>query len=168
MAAKTRRAPRTRTHLAALKSKLARKGISTDGLIVALEREYPEVLRAEAADIMRIGLVELANETFKLRTVAKNNAQLEMFAEYGTGSDIVLRVTDKNGRVTKICKAVDAIQLAEGDRHVAEHTRPRRQRVPKSVTELARLLKDVRRYGESETSTIGECWKAKQQVSKKS
>jgi hypothetical protein len=168
MSTKTRRAPRTRTHMAALKTRLARKGVSTDGLIAALEREHPEVLRAETRDIMRIGLVELANETFKLRSVAKNSAQLEMFAEYATGETVMLRVIDKKGRVSKVCKAVDAIGLAEGDRHVAEHTKPRRQKVPKSVTELARLLNDVRRYGESDASTIGECWKAKQQASKKS
>jgi hypothetical protein len=168
MGEKTRRAPRTRTFLAAIKSKHGRKGISTDELIAALEREHPEAVRAEVADIIRIGLVKLANETFALHSVAGNNStQLEMFAEYGTGSSVILRVTDKKGRKIKICKDTDAVQIREADQYVAERTKPRVRKPPKEVTELARLVNDIRKFGESDASTIGECWKAKYASRKK-
>jgi hypothetical protein len=90
-----------------------------------------------------------------------------MFAEYDTGPTVNLRDTDKNGRVTKVCKAVDSLQIAEADRHIREQTKPRRQRQSKETVELARLVGDVRKFGVSETSTIGECWKAKQASKKK-
>jgi hypothetical protein len=168
MTERKRRAPRTRTFLAAIKSRLARKGVSTDELLAALEQEHPEAIRAEAADIMRIGLVKLANETFALHSVAgSKSAQLEMFAEYDTGPTVTLRVIDKKGRVHKICKATDALEIGEAKRHIAEQTKPRPRKPPKEVVELARLVGDVEKFGVSETSTIRECWKAKQASKKK-
>jgi ribosomal protein L7/L12 len=168
MTEKMRRAPRTRTFLAAIKSKLARKGVRTDELIAALKREHPEIVRMELQDLADIGLVKLANETFALHSVAgKNSTQLEMFAEYGTGPDVILRVIDKKGRVTKVCRATDSLGLGEADRHIAEQMKPRPRKPSKEVTELARLVNDVRKFGESDASTIGESWRAKQASNKK-
>jgi hypothetical protein len=83
-----------------------------------------------------------------------------MFAEYNTGPMITLRKQDAKGRVQRIHKAVDALTLGEARQHVLENTRSRPRR-SKAVTELARLVDDVRAYGKSDSSTLGECWAAK-------
>ncbi len=160
MAERKRRAPRTRNFLAAIKGKIARKGASSEDIIAALYRDHPEAIRAETADILHIGLIKLANDTCSLKSGPATSAQIEMFAEYGTGPMITLRVTDAKGRVSRIHKAVDALKLTEADRHIEEHTKPR-PRQSKEIVELARLVGDVRKFGKSDSSTIGECYVAK-------
>jgi len=129
-------------------------------LIKILYRDHPEAIRAEAADILHIGLIRLANDTFSLRSGPATSAQLELFSEYGTGKTVALRVTDATGRVIRIHKAVDALTLLEADRHIAQETKPPRPRQSKETIELARLVADVRKYGKSGSSTIGVCWTA--------
>jgi hypothetical protein len=162
------RASRTRTLLAAIKSKHARKGISTEGMIAILERDHPEAVRAEFDDIKHVGLMKLANDACALHSVAKNSAQLDLFKEYGTGTTVMLRVIDKDGRARRVCRETDSLQIAEADRHLAEEqAKPRRpKRLSKENAELARMVGDVRKFGKSESSTIRECWKAKQASSR--
>jgi hypothetical protein len=81
----------------------------------------------------------------------------------------MLRVTDKNGRVRKVCRAVDSLEIREVDRHLVEQAKPRRpkqSKQSKADAELARMVGDVRKFGKSDSSTIRECWKAKQASSR--
>jgi len=157
MAERKRRAPRTRNFLAAIKGKVARKGASSEEIIAALHRDHPEAIRAETDDILHIGLIKLANDICNLKSGPATSTQLEMFAEYGTGPMITLRVTDAKGRVRRVHKAVDALTKPEARQHIAEHTKPR-PRQSKEITELARLVDDMDKYGEADW-TLGQCWK---------
>jgi hypothetical protein len=161
MAARKRRAPQVRNYLAMIKGKVARKGATSDEIVAILTKDHSNAIRAETADILHIGLIKLANDVCSLRTgAAKNSTQLEMFAEYGTGPMVTLRIQDAKGRVRRVHKSVDALTLAEARKHVIEHTK-QRPKLPKEITELARLVDDVAKYGKSDASSLSECWQAK-------
>lgn len=81
-----------------------------------------------------------------------------MFAEYGTGPMVTLRVVDTKGRAKRLHKAVDALTKPEARQHIAEHTKPK-PRQSKEIAELARLVDDMDKYGEADW-TLGQCWKA--------
>ena len=158
MATQKRRAPRTRNFLAAIKSKVARKGASSEEIVSALLREHPEAVRAETDDLVHYALIKLANEACSLKSGPSNNLQLEMFSEYATPRMILLRVEDAKGRVSRVHKAVDSLTKVEARQYVEDHTKPRPKLSPK-VVELARLVSDMEKYGE-DFWTLGQCWKA--------
>ncbi|MFZ1008884.1 MAG: hypothetical protein WAN65_18740 [Candidatus Sulfotelmatobacter sp.] len=159
MAERKRRAPQVRNHLAAIKSKVARKGASSEEIVAILTRDHPNAIRTETADILHIGLIKLANDICSLRSGPATTAQLEMFAEYGTGRMVNLRVPDSKGRVQRIHKMVDALTKPEARNHIAENTKPARPRQSKQIAELVRLVDDMDKYGEADW-TLGQCWKA--------
>ena len=159
MAGRKPRAPQTRNRLAAIKNKIARKGATSEEIVAILLKEHPEVVKAEAIDIQHFGLIKLANEVCRLKSASPSSLQIEMFAEYGTGPIITLRVTDEKGAVRLVHKAVDALTKQETRYHIAEHSNPRPKR-SKQIQELARLLHDLDKYGE-EDWTLERCWKKK-------
>jgi hypothetical protein len=160
MAGRKKLAPQVCSLLVVIKGKVARKGATSEEIVAALRRDHPEAIKAETADILHIGLIQLANQTCRLRSGGATSAQLEMFAEYGVPKMITLRIEDSKGRVRKVHKALGALTLAEARQHVSEHTKPR-PRASEEVKELARLVDDVQGFGETELSTIDECWAKK-------
>lgn len=159
MAERKRRAPQVRNYLAAIKSKVARKGASSEEIVAILMRDHPNAIRTETTDILHIGLIKLANDICSLRSGPATSTQFEMFAEYGTGRMVNLRVMDSKGRVRRIHKMVDALTKPEARRHIDENTKPARPRQSKEIAELARLVDDMDKYGEADW-TLGQCWKA--------
>jgi hypothetical protein len=114
-----------------IKGKVAHKGATSDEIVAALHRDHPEAIKAETADILHIGLIQLANQVCRLRSGGSTSVQLEMFAEYGVPKMITLRLEDAKGRVRKVHKAVGALTLAEARQHVSEQPRPvRPMRMP--------------------------------------
>jgi hypothetical protein len=149
--------------LAVIKGNVAREGATSEEIIAILRKDHSETIEAEAADILHIGLIKLVNQVCRLRSGGSTSAQLEMFAEYGVPPMIALRVENAKGSVRMVHKAVGALTLAEAQRYVNEHTRPR-PRASEEVKELARLIDDVQSFG-TERSTIDECWaKAKKRA----
>jgi hypothetical protein len=158
MAGKKKLAPQVCSLLAAIKGKVAHKGATSEDIITTLRKDHPDAIKIETADILHIGLIQLANQVCRLRSGGATSAQLEMFAEYGVPKMITLRIDDGKG-VRKVHKAVGALTIAEARQHVSEHTKPR-PRSSEEVKELARLIDDVKTFG-TERSTIDECWAKK-------
>lgn len=161
MADRKRRAPQVRNHLAAIKNKVARKGASSEEIVAILQKDHPNAIRAEVADLVHIALIKLTNDTCSLRSGPATTAQLELFAEYRTDKMITLREVNAKGRVRRVHKAVDALEWITVREHVDEHTKPKPRQTP-AIRELARLVDDMGKYKKSDHSTIGECWAIKQ------
>lgn len=160
MAGKKKLAPQVCSLLGVIKGKVAHKGATSEEIVAALRKSHPGAIEAEKADILHIGLIQLANQVCRLRGGGSSSAQLEMFAEYGVEKMITLRTEDAKGRVRKVHKAVGSLTLAEARQHVSEHTKPR-PRISEQVKELARLIDDIQEFKESELSTIDYCWAKK-------
>jgi hypothetical protein len=88
-----------------------------------------------------------------------------MFVEYDLPKMVVLTVKDAKSRTKKVHKAVGALQIVEAREYVTEHNPKGRSHHDTQVMELARLVDDVAEYGESDKSTIDECWVASQAAS---
>src|ERR1700719_3949565 len=99
MAGKKKLAPQVCSLLAVIKGKVARKGATSEEIVAILRKDHAEAIKAETADILHIGLIQLASQVCRLRSGGATSAQLEMFAEYGVPKMITLRVEDDKGRV---------------------------------------------------------------------
>ena len=160
MGGKKKLAPQVCSLLAAIKGKVAHKGATTEEIVAALHKNHPEAIQAESADILHIGLTQLANQVCRLRSGGTSSLQLEMFAEYAVPKMVTLRTEDSKGRLRMVHKAVGALTLEEARRHISENTKPR-PRMSEELKELARLVDDVQEYRKTELSTIDECWARK-------
>jgi hypothetical protein len=150
-----------RNFLAAIKIKIARKGASSEEIVAILRRDHPNAIRLETADLIHIALIKLANDTCSLKSGPASTAQLELFAEYATDKMITLRTVDGKGRIKRVHKAVDSLELVEARQYIEERTKPKPRQAPE-IRELARLVDDMDKYKKSDHSTIGECWAIKQ------
>jgi hypothetical protein len=156
MSGRKGRAREVRTLLAAIKGRLAYKGATSEQIVAVLEKDHPKAIAAELKDLVHIALIKLAGEAGRSGPRAK--VQLEMFVEYDLPKMVVLTVQDAKGRTKKVHKAVGALQIVEAREYVREHNPKGRSHHDTQVTELARLVDDVAKYGESDKSTIDECW----------
>jgi hypothetical protein len=147
-----KRAPETRILLAALKSKMARKGAESEEIVIEFEKLHDEVIMKEIADHKRISLMKLVNEVGARRT-SSSAAQMEMFKEYDVPDTLLFRLSD--GR--KIHRHTQSLTPLEAREHIEDRTKPR-ARVPEEIKELARLLDDIEPHKVSDKSTIGQCW----------
>ncbi len=157
-----RQAPIVRNLLAAVKAKMALKGAESEEIVIAFEKQHPEAIAKENADLVRIALMKIVGPVGSRRAAGTTAAQLEMFEEYSLPNTVLFRAAD--GR--KIHRFVQSMTTSEGREHVAEHTKPRSRRLSTEVKELVRLLDDVEPHKKSERSTIGECWIAYQATRK--
>jgi hypothetical protein len=154
------RAGKVRTLLAAIKGRLAYKGATSEQIVAVLEKDHPKAIASESRDLIRIALIKLASEAG--RSGPKAKVQLEIFVEYDLPKMVVMTVIDSKGRKKRLHKAVGALTIVEGWQYVTDHSPKGRSRRDSQVKELARLIDDVAKYGEPETSTIDDCWKASQ------
>ena len=68
MAGKKKLAPQVCNLLAVIKGKVAHKGATSDEIVAALRKDHSEVIKAETADILHIGLIQFANQVCRLRS----------------------------------------------------------------------------------------------------
>ena len=68
MAGKKKLAPQVCSLLAVIKGKVAHKGATSEEIVAALRRDHPDAIKAETADILHIGLIQLANQVCRLRS----------------------------------------------------------------------------------------------------
>jgi hypothetical protein len=155
------RAPEVRNFLAKIKGKLAHKGAGNEQVVSILEKQHPEAIKAELADIVHIGLMKLASESCTHRSGVESRSQLEMFAEYATPKMVYLRVVDSKGHVSKKQFAVGSLTPALVRQCVAENTRTQRPKLSPQMKELTRLADDMEPFAETAASTIDECWERK-------
>ena len=136
-----------------------RKGTSDDEVIEAIERQHPEVLRADKEAIYRRGLRTIVNECFNLRKVKKVGVQGELFAEYGVGDIVSVRMQDKNGNSRRVRKALANLTKAELREYISQHEK-RPVQVSLHVSEASRISRDIAPIGNDDW-TVEECLKAR-------
>ncbi len=154
------KAPKSRARLIEIKAKLARKGAPDEDIIAAFLEKYPEIIRVEKDDLIKIALKSILNVICNLN-VKPEGAQLDLF--HGYSLPLTLTVLDYSGKngPRKVKKNFDAMTKAEVMEYIADHTnRPPKQ--SRRTLEVIRFFdKNARNFGD-ENSTMMQCWKAAQ------
>lgn len=148
-----RRAPETQNLLAAMQSKMAVKGASSEAIVHAFMKRYPEVIARESSDLVYTALMKYVANVGAVKGKSGGSAQFELFEEYRLPRTVLFQISDSS----KMHRQLQSLTLEEGREHVLARTQPR-ARVPEDIAELARLLDDVEPYKVSDDSTIGDCW----------
>ena len=141
--------------MAALKSRMAVKGATSESIVNEFIKHHGDALARENLDLRRIALMKIVQDVGKAKTGPSSSLQLEMFAEYGIERTVM--ITAANGR--KHHRKVETLTVLEARNFVEEHIKPK-SRLPSQVKEMTRLLDTIEPYKATDSSTIGECWKA--------
>ena len=134
---------------------MAARGATSEAIVHAFIKKYPEVIVRENAEIVFSGLMKFVGHVGAIRPGSSPAAQQELFAEYAIKRTIVFPMADGSN----VHRQVQSLTVAEGHEYVRLRTQPR-ARVTTQVTEFARMLDDVEPYKVSDQSTIGDCWKS--------
>ena len=94
---KKKRAPEVRNLLAAIKGKMAQKGAEFEEIVIAFEKQHPEVIARENADLVRIALMKLVGPVGSRRAAGSTATQLEMFTEYALPNTVSFHAADGQG-----------------------------------------------------------------------
>lgn len=164
MAGRKRRAPRSRTYLLSIRNKHARKGVTKEEMIAVLQKQHPEIIRAEMDDILHLGLMVIANSVCNLKSGSDSSLQIELFEGYEIPRTITLRVPDAQGVIQNVTKAVDSLTKGEARQYVMDHAVPRPKQ-SKHVRDMKRLLDDIGDHGEADW-LLRRCLKVAKAASK--
>lgn len=135
------------------------EGATTEQIVTAFCEKYPEVIRAENDQLVRMSLVKLVNDICRRKSGATpTSAHPDLFGEFHLPGSVTITVTDENG-TRREKKAVARLTKEEAEMCIREHTKARRRRST-DIDELARLLDDLADVGTARW-TLERCWRKK-------
>ena len=147
-------APEVKNLMAALKSRMAVKGATSESIVNEFIKHHGDAIARENSELVRIALMKVVQNAGKAIAGPTSSVQIEMFAEYRI--DHMVMVTAPSGE--KQHRKVETLSIVEAHSFVEDHMKPK-SRLPSHVKEMTRLLDTVERYKVTDHSTIGECWK---------